>query len=533
MALPDLYSQWTQARQNGAQRANDYTVRQNIGGALQGDSGALSAILKASPDTGMKLQSHVQGQQKSQREDGIRLARGYLQTRDPGIARALLPHLKQLHPELPDNALELPGADEGIMKAAQALASLGDQQGQEQFTLAPGSKRFGPDGRVIAEVPFAPQRPDFQLYDSADGPVWLPKPSAGGMPQQGPMGGAGGAMMGGALRDAVEQQESGGNPNAVSPAGAMGRMQTMPGTLTDPGFGVSPARDRSDAEMTRVGNEYLQAMVGKYGTVGGLAAYNWGPGNWEAALQQSGGDPQRALQMAPKETQDYVPKVLGRTQGGQGAGAIPISGVRPKARADGAPSAYRFKADGVTLEPIPGGPADRKNNPTASDQAKGEMSMRKELEDRTKQSRIVLDMFRKVDTASRNASAPNDLALIFAYMKMLDPGSVVREQEFANAQNAAGVPDRIKNVYNKALKGERLNAAQRLEFLSSARQIATIAQDSLTSETRNYQGIADQYGYDPMRSTGAPDFRNANSGQPAGGDVSGMSDDDLLRALGQ
>lgn len=106
----------------------------------------------------------------------------------------------------------------------------------------------------------------------------------------------------GILRDAVEQQESGGNPFAVSPKGAMGPMQTMPGTLASPGFGVAPARDSSVAEQRRVGNDYLQAMVQKYGVTGGLAAYNWGPGNWEAALNSSGGDPRVALSKAPKET---------------------------------------------------------------------------------------------------------------------------------------------------------------------------------------------------------------------------------------
>jgi len=39
---------------------------------------------------------------------------------------------------------------------------------------------------------------------------------------------------------------------------------------------------------------------------------------------------------------------------------------------------------------------------------------------------------------------------------MLDPGSVVRESEFATAQNAAGVPDQVRNMYNKVLSGTRL-----------------------------------------------------------------------------
>jgi hypothetical protein len=37
-------------------------------------------------------------------------------------------------------------------------------------------------------------------------------------------------------------------------------------------------------------------------------------------------------------------------------------------------------------------------------------------------------------------------------MKMLDPTSVVREGEFATAQNAASIPIKIVNMYNKALE---------------------------------------------------------------------------------
>lgn len=140
------------------------------------------------------------------------------------------------------------------------------------------------------------------------------------------------------LSEAVKWQESRGNPNAVSPKGAVGTMQTMPGTLRDPGYGVDPARDNSPQELERVGVDYLRAMTEKYGTVGGLAAYNWGPGNWEKALAAAGGDPERALAMAPAETQKYVPSVLQRVQGGAGmgfgtqamqvpAGAIPVPGV--------------------------------------------------------------------------------------------------------------------------------------------------------------------------------------------------------------
>lgn len=79
--------------------------------------------------------------------------------------------------------------------------------------------------------------------------------------------------------------------------------------------------------------------------------------------------------------------------------------------------------------------------------------------------------FRKIATVAKQPSAAGDLSLIFSYMRMLDPGSTVREGEFANAQNAAGVPDRIVNLYNKALNGERLAPEQRRDFLKQAGNI--------------------------------------------------------------
>jgi hypothetical protein len=102
----------------------------------------------------------------------------------------------------------------------------------------------------------------------------------------------------------------------TSPAGAQGRMQVMPTTNTDPGYGVRPARDNSDAERTRVGEEYLSAMMREYGgdPAKAWAAYNWGPGNLDRAIDRYGGD---WLNYAPAETQNYVANNL-RALNGQG-----------------------------------------------------------------------------------------------------------------------------------------------------------------------------------------------------------------------
>jgi soluble lytic murein transglycosylase len=107
--------------------------------------------------------------------------------------------------------------------------------------------------------------------------------------------------------------ESGGNPNAVSPKGAMGRFQVMPDTARDPGFGIKPWRGGQD-DLDRVGRDYRQTMHNRYG--GDLSkmwgAYNWGPGNVDRATSQYGDN---WLQYAPAETQNYVRNNLRRARG--------------------------------------------------------------------------------------------------------------------------------------------------------------------------------------------------------------------------
>lgn len=107
----------------------------------------------------------------------------------------------------------------------------------------------------------------------------------------------------GRLDQITMMAESGGNPNAVSPAGALGRMQVMPSTAHDPGFGIRPSNG-TPADDERVGREYRAAMQKRYGgdPAKMWAAYNAGPGRVDAALRR-GPDWLNAL---PPETRRYV-----------------------------------------------------------------------------------------------------------------------------------------------------------------------------------------------------------------------------------
>ena len=80
---------------------------------------------------------------------------------------------------------------------------------------------------------------------------------------------------------------------------------------------------------------------------------------------------------------------------------------------------------------------------------------------------------------------------------MLDPGSTVREGEFANAQNAAGVPDQIRNLYNKLITGERLNPTQRADFLSQAEAQFGRAQRRQRGLVNVFTGRAQRAGLNP------------------------------------
>ncbi len=108
----------------------------------------------------------------------------------------------------------------------------------------------------------------------------------------------------------------------------------------------------------------------------------------------------------------------------------------------------------------------------------------------------------KMQKAATTPSAAGDLALIFSFMKMLDPGSTVREGEFANAQNAGGVDDVVINAYNRVLKGERLNDSQRRDFVSQA-NVAFAAQKRVRdAAVARYGSLAKKQGMAPIDVTG-------------------------------
>lgn len=188
------------------------------------------------------------------------------------------------------------------------------------------------------------------------------------------------------------------------------------------------------------------------------------------ALQALGYDPRQLSGMTREQIQSVVaqtdPLVAQQGQGEQ----FTLS-----------PGQVRFDSQGRPIAGVEQQADPEKTQPLVD-------KLRSRYDSYTKDLRSVDAAYKKITTAPETAAG--DMAMIFNYMKLLDPGSTVREGEFASAQQAAGVPSRVLNLYNRALSGERLTPEQREDFRktgesafvaqreSADQQIATILQQA-------------------------------------------------------
>ena len=82
----------------------------------------------------------------------------------------------------------------------------------------------------------------------------------------------------------------------------------------------------------------------------------------------------------------------------------------------------------------------------------------------------------ELGVGTKKYTPSDDIALVYSFMKTLDPTSTVGPTEYATASKAGGVPEAIRNTYNRLKDGEFLTDEQRRNFIDTAR--------------KNYLGIA-------------------------------------------
>jgi len=122
--------------------------------------------------------------------------------------------------------------------------------------------------------------------------------------------------------------------------------------------------------------------------------------------------------------------------------------------------------------------------------------LRKDFESQSKDFFSINQSFERVKAASDEPSAAGDLALIFNFMKMLDPGSVVRESEFANAAATGSFGQRFIAAGNRLARGERLSAVMRKDFTGRAKKLFDSQFGLHKKRQKKFGDIADRRGFD-------------------------------------
>ena len=132
---------------------------------------------------------------------------------------------------------------------------------------------------------------------------------------------------------------------------------------------------------------------------------------------------------------------------------------------------------------------------------KNEKQLRGEFDKQAKNFDEARLGFEKVQKAAMTdtPTGATDLALIFGYMKVIDPTSVVREGEFATAEKAGGVSEQLRNLYNKVRTGQRLTEPVREQFVQAARTQFQPYMEMQRNIENRYTNLSQAYDLDPTR----------------------------------
>lgn len=124
----------------------------------------------------------------------------------------------------------------------------------------------------------------------------------------------------------------------------------------------------------------------------------------------------------------------------------------------------------------------------------------------------VQSAYSQIQQALKMASPAGDLAGATKIMKLLDPGSVVRESELGMAMAASGAMDRLTNYASNIMSGNKLTPTQRKDFQALADALYQESGKQYNGKRSEYQGIAERNGLSVPDVLGTP-----VQAQPSGG----------------
>jgi len=215
-----------------------------------------------------------------------------------------------------------------------------------------------------------------------------------------------------------------------------------------------------------------------------------------AGLSDQGGQPQ-PMGPQPGQSRDdfeYLQKQQAYQQKqGQESQMFPIELDFKKSQAEKA----RAEADFYKTKGIPGQITPALDARISNQNRSAESQLRSQFLSQSKDFSDTATSYQRIIDSASNPTAAGDLSLIFNYMKMLDPGSTVREGEFATAQNAGSIPQSLVGQYNKAINGERLSPELRNDFVNRAKQLYLGQKQKHDQRVYEFKRIATDSGVNP------------------------------------
>jgi hypothetical protein len=143
-----------------------------------------------------------------------------------------------------------------------------------------------------------------------------------------------------------------------------------------------------------------------------------------------------------------------------------------------------------------------------------EEKIRKEWQIRSKVYGELGTTYQNIKSSATAETGPGDIALITGFMKMLDPGSVVRETEFATARDTAGLYTALKNALKKAQNGQFLQESQRNDFTTLAKKYLESAQKKAAEDKKALGIVVKNYKLNPDNVFG-PEIAPESESPPA------------------
>jgi len=220
---------------------------------------------------------------------------------------------------------------------------------------------------------------------------------------------------------------------------------------------------------------------------------------------------------------------------GKGAEAL-VSAYQMKAERAKAPEA-KYQEVGGKLVKIAGDTVTEAYDPYASTggvNPKDGFGYEKDLyaqyssSDPIKNFETVKGAYERVRQSAALDTGAGDMGLIYGYMKMLDPGSVVRESEFAMAAQTGSYGEQIQGLVQRVLTGERLTQSQRDAFKQAAEKLYQEAAGNVEAINQQFTDRATRYGVDPSAF-----LRQPETYEPLGNIFSGTTTSGIPWSLSQ